>query len=248
VSVSGLPVFDETGRFTGYRGVGRHITERKRAEEALRESEPRFRTFVDHATDTFMLHREDGIVLDVNRNACESLGYSRDELIGMTPFVFDLDRSATTWQRNREQLKAGDIVNFESRYRRKDGTVVPVEIHMREFGQGRQRLIISLSRDISDRKQAARALRDTQMELTHANRAAAMGQLTASIAHELSQPATRDALRLRGCTELTRFSNSQYSRGPAGARSHRRGRRSSPRGHQFGPCPRQEGAGAEGQC
>jgi PAS domain S-box-containing protein len=190
VSVSGLPVFDETGRFTGYRGVGRHITERKRAEEALRESEARFRTFVDHATDTFMLHREDGIVLDVNRNACESLGCSRDELIGMTPFVFDLDLSATTWQRNREQLKAGDIVNFESRYRRKDGTVLPVEVRMREFGQGRQRLIISLSRDITDRKRAAEALRDMQTELTHANRAAAMGQLTASIAHELSQPAT----------------------------------------------------------
>jgi PAS domain S-box-containing protein len=190
VSVSGLPVFDETGRFIGYRGVGRHITERKRAEAALRESEARFRTFVDHATDTFLLHSEDGIVLDVNRNACESLGYTRDELIGMTPFNFDLDLSAATWQRNRERLKAGGIVTLESRYRRKDGTVLPVEVRMREFCQGRQRLIISLSRDITDRKRAAEAFRDMQVELTHANRAAAMGQLTASIAHEVSQPIT----------------------------------------------------------
>jgi PAS domain S-box-containing protein len=190
VSVSGLPVFDQAGRFLGYRGVGRHITERKRAEEALRESEARFRTFVDHATDTFMLHNEDGEILEVNRNACESLGYSRDQMIGMTPFFFDLELNAATWQRNREHLKAGGIATLESRYRRRDGTVFPVEVRMREFGQGEQRMIISLSRDITERKRAAEAFREMQAELTHANRAAAMGQITASVAHEVSQPIT----------------------------------------------------------
>jgi PAS domain S-box-containing protein len=190
VSVSGLPVFDQTGRFLGYRGVGRHITERKRVEEALRESEARFRTFVDHATDTFMLHNEDGEVLDVNRNACESLGYGRDEMIGMTPFFFDLELNAATWQRNREHLKAGGVATLESRYRRKDGTVFPVEVRMREFCQGGQPMIISLSRDITERKRAAETFREMQAELTHANRAAAMGQITASVAHEVSQPIT----------------------------------------------------------
>ena len=188
VSVSGLPVFDKEGRFVGYRGVGRHITERMRAEQALRESEARFRKFVDHATDTFMLHNPDGIVLDVNRNACESLGYSRDELIGMTPFDFDADLNTVTWQRYGERLKAGDIVTFESRHRRKDGTLFPVEIRVREFCQGGPRLFISLSRDITERKRAAEAFRERQGELTHANRVATMGQLTASVAHEVSQP------------------------------------------------------------
>ena len=60
-----------------------------------------------------MLHNQDGIVLDVNRNACESLGYSRDELIGITPFDFDADLDRVTWQRFGERLKAGDIVTFE---------------------------------------------------------------------------------------------------------------------------------------
>ena len=188
VAVSGLPVFDKEGRFVGYRGVGRHITERMRAEQALRESEARFRKFVDHATDTFMLHNPDGIVLDVNRNACESLGYSRDELIGMTPFDFDADLNTVTWQRYSERLKTGDIVTFESRHRRKDGTLFPVEIRVREFCQGGPRLFISLSRDITERKRAAEAFRERQGELTHANRVATMGQLTASVAHEVSQP------------------------------------------------------------
>jgi PAS domain S-box-containing protein len=188
VSVSGLPVFDKEGRFVGYRGVGRHITERVRAEQEVRESEARFRKFVDHATDTFMLHNQDGIVLDVNRNACESLGHSRDELIGMTPFDFDADLNTVTWQRYGERLKAGDIVTFESRHRRKDGTVFPVEIRVREFCQGGPRLFISLSRDITERKRAAEAFREKQVELTHANRVATMGQLTAAVAHEVSQP------------------------------------------------------------
>ena len=75
VSVSALPMFDPTGRFLGYRGVGRDITDRKRAEQALRDSETRFRTFVDHAADAFfMLDFEQATILDVNRSACESLG------------------------------------------------------------------------------------------------------------------------------------------------------------------------------
>jgi PAS domain S-box-containing protein len=190
VSVSGLPIFDDAGHFIGYRGVGRHITERKRAEQALIASEARFRTFVDHATDMFMLHDENGRVLDVNRNACETLGYSRDELVGATASFFDLQMDDVAWRIKRERLKAGGIATLESRYCRKDGTVFPVEIRMREFGEGGRPQIICLSRDITERKRTAETLREMQAELAHANRAAAMGQVTASVTHELSQPIT----------------------------------------------------------
>jgi PAS domain S-box-containing protein len=169
------------------------LTERKRAEEELRASEARFRIFVDHATDAFMLHAEDGTILDVNRHACESLGYSRDELIGMVPTDFDPDAKAAFHPGLRERLDAGEIVAFESRHRRKDGTEFPVEIRLREFEQGGRR--VSLARDISDRKRAEadareseRRYRETQAELARANRVATMGQLTASIAHEVNQP------------------------------------------------------------
>jgi PAS domain S-box-containing protein len=167
------------------------LTERKRAEEELRASEARFRTFVDHATDTFMLHAEDGTILDVNRHASESLGYSRDELIGMAPTDFDPDAKTVFHQGMRERLGAGEILTFESRHRRKDGTEFPVEVRVREF-EGRR---VSLTRDITERKRAEteareneRRYRETQAELAHANRLATMGHLTASIAHEVNQP------------------------------------------------------------
>jgi PAS domain S-box-containing protein len=169
------------------------LTERKKAEEELRASEARFRTFVDHATDSFMLHAEDGTILDVNRHACESLGYSRDELIGMAPIDFDPDANTVFHPGMWERLGAGEILTFESRHRRKDGTEFPVEVRLREFEQGGRR--VSLTRDITERKRAEadaceseRRYRETQAELAHANRVATMGQLTASIAHEVNQP------------------------------------------------------------
>src|SRR5271168_963311 len=171
------------------------LTERKRAEEELRASEARFRTFVDHATDTFMLHSEDGTILDVNRHACESLGYSRDELIGMAPADFDPDANATFHHDIWGRLSAGEIFTFERRHRRRDGTEFPVEVRMREFSQGGKRFGVSLTRDITERKRAEaeareseRRYREVQTELAHENRVATMGQLTASIAHEVSQP------------------------------------------------------------
>ena len=112
----------------------RDITQSKQAEEALRASEARFRTFVDHATDGFFLFNE--AVLDVNRQACESLGYSREEMIGMHPQDFDAGLDAASIERIGERVESGETVTFETVHRRKDGTVFPVEIRARLFQQG----------------------------------------------------------------------------------------------------------------
>ena len=86
------PVLNEAGELVKLVGTSIDITDRKRAEAALHDSETRFRIFVDHAADAFfMLDFEEGTIIDANRCACESLGYSRQELIGMTPLVFDVN-------------------------------------------------------------------------------------------------------------------------------------------------------------
>ena len=129
-------------------------TERKRAEDELRASEARFRTFVDHATDGFFLHDENVIVIDVNRQACESLGYSRDELIGMHPREFDAGLDEQSFARLEMRIRGGATVTFETVHRRKDGSVFPVEIRVRNFQQGPRRLHLAVVRDITERKRA----------------------------------------------------------------------------------------------
>ena len=158
----GEVTWDDSGRPLRKFGVLQDITELRRAERALRASEVRFRTLVDHASDAFFLYNEDATVLDVNRQACENLGYRRDELIGMTAFDYGPDLTPALLQRIRERLRGGKIVSYDGRHRRKDGTVFPVEIRMRELWHEGQLLAVSLDRDITERKWAEDALRASE--------------------------------------------------------------------------------------
>ncbi|MEJ2749266.1 MAG: PAS domain S-box protein, partial [Anaerolineae bacterium] len=131
-----------------------HLITRKQAEEALRASEARFRILVDHAADAFYLHDAKSTILDVNRQACVSLGYSREELVGMNPDNFDVGFDHSQLDQVEVRLDAGEVIAFDTRHRRKDGTVFPVEVRVRPFWQGKHRFVVSLARDITDRKQA----------------------------------------------------------------------------------------------
>ena len=145
---------------------------RRRAEHTLRAGEERFRTFLDVAADALMIHAEDGTVIDVNRQACESLGYTRQELIGMKPAAFDAGLDETGLSRVIAHVEAGDAVTFETQWRRKDGTVFPVEVRGRQFRYGARWLGISISRDITERKRAEAELRVRQEMLDLAQTAA----------------------------------------------------------------------------
>ena len=142
-------------------GTIRDISERKRAEDALRASEERFRTLVDHATDAFGLVDDRGIIIDVNREACESRGYRREEMIGMSVSEIDPDVDLDAIQK---RFEAGEqVLTFESRNRRKDGTVFPVEVRTRRFVSPEGRLFsLTLGRDITERKRAEEALRESE--------------------------------------------------------------------------------------
>ena len=148
--------------------IGTHVdlTERKRAQEALRESETRFRTFVDHAGDALIVYDlEQQTVVDVNRSACESLGYTRQELIGKTPLAFHPDSYQAEMESVAERAAAGETVIDTHWHRRRDGTVFPVEVHTSLISYGGRRFLLMVARDITDRLRAEEAVRQSEKQL-----------------------------------------------------------------------------------
>ena len=156
VHSQGDVLLDNAGRPLRQFGVLQDVTELRRTEHELRASESRFRKFVDHATDAFFVQDAQLAVVDVNRQACESLGYTREELIGLRPRDFDAGLDAAGIRNIQHRVAAGETVTFETLHRRKDGTVFPVEIRVREFDYADQRLHVALVRDIRERKRAER--------------------------------------------------------------------------------------------
>jgi PAS domain S-box-containing protein len=186
------PVLNDAGDVVQLIGTTVDITERKRAEEALRESETRFRTFVDHAGDAlFVYDLEQRTIVDVNRRACEELGYTREELIGNTPLVFHQDSCGAEMESDQERAARGETVFNTHVHRRKDGTVFPVEVQTSLLSYGGRRFLLNVARDVTDRVRAEEQrdkLRQLEAELAHLDRVTMLGELTASIAHEVNQP------------------------------------------------------------
>jgi PAS domain S-box-containing protein len=178
--------------------------ELRRSQEALLESETRFRAFVDHAVDAFfVLDFEQGTIIDVNRSACDSLGFTRQELIGMSPLAFGVNLDRAALESTAQRAAAGETVLLDRHWhRRKDGSVFPVEVSTSVFRHGGRRFLLKVARDISDRVRAEEQrdrLRQLEADLAHMNRVTMLGELGASLAHELNQPITGAITSAEAC-------------------------------------------------
>jgi PAS domain S-box-containing protein len=139
--------------------------ERNHVEAQLRESEQRFRALVEQAGDGFELIDEEGHYLDVNAATLGQLGYTREEMLGMT--VFDVDPLLQCDQFNTTvlALRNGPPKRNESVYRRKDGSTFPVEITVSCIQLGGRQCLLILARDITERKIAEEALNKSYAEI-----------------------------------------------------------------------------------
>jgi two-component system cell cycle sensor histidine kinase/response regulator CckA len=176
------PVFDGGGRHHRTVGIAADITERKEAEEALRESEEKYRQLFEMESDAlFLIDNEAGGILEVNAAAQALYGYSRDELLSMKNTDLSAEpeatRDATVSHRRQIPLRY---------HRRKDGTVIPVEITARHFELGGRAVHVAAIRDISFRVGAEEQKRKLEAELLHAQKMEAVGTLAGGIAHDFN--------------------------------------------------------------
>lgn len=136
----------------------------------LRESEERLRAYVEQAADCMFIHDDVGQFLDVNPQACVSLGYSREELLEMNLFdvetMIDFPRAQKAWS----NLLPGHPFILEGMQRRRDGSTFPVETRLGCFNLEGRRCYFAMVRDISERKSAEEALRDSEANMTEAQR------------------------------------------------------------------------------
>ena len=173
-------VKDDAGRPVGIIGTCLDITERKRAEAALRESEEKYRVLFETAKDAIFLTDETGSLLDVNRTACESLGYSKEELLKLSNREIDADpRGYEAFLKVRNGL--AEEATFEVNQRRKDGTLLPVEITGGFFTVGGQRISLAIARDITERRQAEERLRLLSSVVEQSSEGIAMSDLEGNL-------------------------------------------------------------------
>ncbi len=177
------------------------IADRKRAEEAFRRVGRQARAIVDSALDAVVVIDAEGIITEWNKQAEETFGWTRPEALGMRmsetiiPAQYRLSH-----ERGLEQFfktGQGAVLNrrIEISALRRDGAEFPVELTITPLRSGDSWTFSAFIRDISERKRAAEKLRESELklrnaqaELAHVNRVMTMGELTASIAHEVNQP------------------------------------------------------------
>ena len=130
------------------------ISNRKRVEELLKTSEARFRSLVEQAAEAMFVHDFDGRFVEVNQQACRSLGYTREELLRMNVTDLEQDFDLSAAQAAWSKIEKDQPFTLLGHQRRKDGTVFPVEVRFGRFDAGVERFFLGLVRDISERKEA----------------------------------------------------------------------------------------------
>ncbi len=139
--------------------VGKDITERKRQEQALAESEANYRNLFDSSTDGILILDPDGNFLDANRTAYERLGYTREEFLALSIIELDHPSFADKVPERFRQVRERGAAVFESGHVRKDGSMMPVEVNSRLLEYKGRQVLFSVIRDISERKKAESNLR-----------------------------------------------------------------------------------------
>ena len=173
-----LPIFDGAGNVIALEGMARDITERKRNED-------QYHTIIQASIDGFWITDFFGRILDANDSICRQLGYTRAELLGMS--IRDIDADETPQEvaaRTQDLIQTGGA-RFPARHRRKDGSIIDVEVSVLQVPALGERLF-AFVRDITKRRQAEAARAEIEGQLRESQKMEALGTLAGGVAHDFN--------------------------------------------------------------
>ncbi|MCK4965662.1 PAS domain S-box protein, partial [bacterium] len=177
---------ENCGKTVRYKGrmarvaVIRDMTERKKAEEALRESEERFKRLSQATFEGIAIH-EKGILLDVNKAILNMFGYESSEIVGRNVLDFFMPESHDIVMEN---VRKESEKPYEASGLKKDGTPFPLEIRGRQITYKGSPAIVAVVRDLTERKKAEAEKRNLEEQLFHSQKMESIGRIAGSIAHD----------------------------------------------------------------
>ncbi|MBW8904919.1 MAG: PAS domain S-box protein, partial [Betaproteobacteria bacterium] len=184
--IHGLSVRDAAGRPHRMAGSISDIDLRKRAEEALRTSEEQYRAIFNAAADALVLRDDQARVVDVNPAFLQISGYTREEVVSGTRWIFALPEMAELAREMHRRTIAGESVHFEMKARHKDGTLIDVEMRAVPIVYRGKPHALGMARDITAQKRAERERAQLEGQLLQAKKLEAIGTLAGGIAHDFN--------------------------------------------------------------
>jgi len=179
-------VRDEAGAVQYLEGFLEDISERKRAEEALRENEEKYRTLFEVFPDATFLETLDGRIVDCNSATCTIYGYSREELLECTVTDLVPNETALSLPDVTSKILSDGGVNIEAWAKRKNGELFPTQVRTRLTTLGGRPMVLVHVNDITSRKRAEEEREKIEAQMRMAQKLESLGILAGGVAHDFN--------------------------------------------------------------